>query len=598
MGQRLAICLLLLLATIGIYGQTLRHGFVNYDDPKYVVRNTAVRGGLTAEGIVWAFTARESCNWHPLTWLSHMADCQVHRLHARGHHLTNLLLHAATAMLLFLALERMTGDRWPAAWVAALFAVHPLHVESVAWLAERKDVLSGLFFSFTLLAYAGYVRRPGSWLRYAMVIATTALGLMAKPMLVTMPFVLLLLDYWPLDRMATEPGPRRARRLLLEKAPLFALSALCCAVTVWAQSEAIDNGYPVALGWRLGNAAVSCAAYVAQSLAPTGLAVLYPHPGAELPGWQIAAAIVLLAVLSLVSLVLRRRAPFLLVGWLWFLGMLTPVIGLIQVGQQARADRYTYLPQIGLWIALVWGVSWLIGQRRWAVAACSAAAAAAVAGLAVSAWVQTSYWRDSKTLWNRTIACTGRNPIAHYNLGEALTSVGRGDEAIDAYRNAIREKPDYPEARYNLGVLLAARGQTDEAIAQYRAALQSAPDLSAAHCNLGVALASRGRFDEAIEHYQAALHISQDADIYNNLGNVELRLGRVDEAIAHYREALRLTPEYADAHSNLGIALLQCGRLAEAIVQFRRVLDLQPDNDNARCNLNAALHGVGAARAN
>ena len=351
-----------------VFGQTVRHEFINCDDDQYVYENPQVARGFTAQGIVWAFTHFHSANWHPLTWLSHMLDCQLYGLnHPGGHHLTNVLLHAASAILLFLVLRQMTGDLWPSAFVAALFAIHPLHVESVAWVAERKDVLSGLFFMLTLAAYVGYARRPFSLLRYLLVTVLFALGLMAKPMLVTLPFVLLLLDYWPLGRIgaAVPQSPQQARlprqsslalrRVLLEKLPWLVLTAASCVVTRFAQQTALVSTERLPLPSRIANALVSYVAYLGQFFYPVGLAVLYPYPQSTLPIWKIVGALLLLVGISLAVLACRRKCPYLLVGWLWYLGMLVPVIGLVQVGDQSMADRYTYLTQIGLYIALAWG---------------------------------------------------------------------------------------------------------------------------------------------------------------------------------------------------------------------------------------------------
>ena len=362
-----AVCGFLLLAVALVFGQTVRHDFVNYDDNAYVYENPQVAGGLTAHGIAWAFTSFHVSNWHPLTWLSHMLDCQFYGLHAGGHHLTNVLLHAATAILLFLVLRRMTGDLWPSAFVAAVFAIHPLRAESVAWVAERKDVLSGLFFMLTLGAYAGYARRPFSLGRYLTVVLLFALGLMAKPMLVTLPFVLLLLDYWPLGRI----GPHRRtgissfRRVVVEKIPLLALTAASCVATVIAQGTAVIAIDVIPLPSRIANALVSYVAYMGQLFYPAGLAVLYPHPEGGLPIWKVAASSLVLAGISAAALVWRRRFPYLFVGWFWYVGMLVPVIGLVQVGLHAMADRYTYLPQIGLCIAVTWGVAQLAASRRY-----------------------------------------------------------------------------------------------------------------------------------------------------------------------------------------------------------------------------------------
>ena len=370
----LAVCVFLFLAILLVFGQTLRHEFVNYDDIEYVYKNAQVVRGVTAEGIGWAFTHAHAANWHPLTWISHMLDCQLYGLEPWGHHLTSLLLHAATAILLFLVLLRMTGDLWPCAFVAAVFAIHPLRVESVAWVAERKDVLSGFFFVLTIGAYVNSLRRPFSLARYLPVIVLFALGLMSKPMLVTLPVVLLLLDYWPLGRVpdcGNASGSSKPLHLLIEKLPLFALVLLSCGVTLWAQrgAGAMEALKHLPLDWRLGNAAVATVAYLGQLFYPAHLAVYYPHPGFDLPAWKILGASLVLIGVTAGAWVWRRKHPYLLVGWLWYLVMLLPVIGLVQVGNQAMADRYTYLPQIGVAIGLSWGIAQVTrtwtAQRPW-----------------------------------------------------------------------------------------------------------------------------------------------------------------------------------------------------------------------------------------
>lgn len=557
MFKSLLIAGVLLLLVVGVFGQTLRHEFVNFDDDLYVTDNPHVREGFSADGVAWAFSARDASNWHPVTWLSHMLDCQWHGLSARGHHLTSVLLHAGVAMLLFLVLQQMTGDCWPSAFAAAVFAVHPLRVESVAWIAERKDVLSGLFFMLTLAAYVGYVRcqaSPWRLFRYLLVVVLFALGLMAKPMLVTLPFALLLLDYWPLGRIADW------RRALLEKIPLFAMSVAACAVTIWAQGETISLSGHVALPWRLANAVAAYADYLGQFFFPVNLAALYPHPGDGLAIWKIAASAALLTVITGAVVVLRRRAPYLPVGWFWYVGMLVPVIGLVQVGRQAMADRYTYLPQIGLCVALAWGAKQLADSRVWLRPACGAAGAVVIAVFAACAWHQTAYWRNSESLWTHTIECTWQNPTAHYNLGIVRAGQRRIDEAIAEYEKAVNAAPDYAEARFNMAVLLNHQGRTDEAIEQYRRVLEIEPDASDAHLNLGVLLAARGEADEAIRHYREVLRIMPaSADAENNLANVLTRQGRLDEAIRHYEEAVRIDPNNEAARRNLETALQRLG---------------------------------------
>ncbi len=603
----LAVCGFLVFAVLVVFFQTSNHDFINFDDDEYVRENEHVYGGLTREGIVWAFTTFHSANWHPLTWLSHMLDCQLYDLKPRGHHLTNVFLHAATAILLFLTFRRMTGALWPSAWVAAVFAIHPLRVESVAWVAERKDVLSGFFFMLTLWFYACYVERPASWGRYLLVVASYALGLMAKPMLVTLPFVLLLLDYWPLGRFgplrsanrkdeADVPQPdRRLLRLLVEKIPLFVLAAASCVVTLAAQSGAIRSLEQVAFPERLANAAVSYVAYLGKMFYPSGLAVLYPLPKDPPPVWETVAAVALLLAISTAVFTVRRKCPYLVVGWLWYLGTLAPVIGLVQVGSQKMADRYTYLPQIGLYTALAWGAieaarTW--HWRRWCFAAVPALV---VVGLIGCAWQQTRHWRNSNTLWTHTLACTSLNPIAHYDLAQFLAVHGQADRAIAEYQKALELNPGSYEAHTSLGVALAGHGQTDEAMAHYRKALEINPNYAKANNNLGVALAARREFDEAIKHYQKALANEPDyAEAHYNLGLALGRRGQFDEAIPHYRKAIEIKPGYIDARYMLGNALAGSGKIDESIDQFRKVLELKSDYAEAHYYLGLALANRGS----
>jgi tetratricopeptide (TPR) repeat protein len=537
----------LVLAVFLVFGQTLRHDFVTFDDVPYVVSNPVVLHGLTGNGVIWAFTEHHYChNWHPLTWLSHMLDCQLYGLRPAGHHLSNVLLHTAAAVLLFLVLLRMTGDLWPSAFVAAVFAIHPLRAESVAWAAERKDVLSGLFFMLTLGAYERYVRQPFSLVRYALVAVLFALGLMAKPMLVTLPLLLLVLDYWPLRRWPAAAGNRWRvwGRLLPEKIPLLLLSAGSCAMTLVAQKEVVAGAQKdIPWPWQLANAVVSYVEYIGQLFYPLGLALHYPHLGSSLPVWKIAAAATVLAAILLAVILARRRAPYLLVGWLWYLGTLVPVIGLVQVGNQAMADRYTYLPLIGLTIGIAWGVqaatrSW--PARRWA---CAAAATVVLAGLMGRAHDQTSYWKDGKTIWGRSLSCAPRDELALNNLGIILLKRGDLEAAGDCFRKALEISDRFERPHYNLGAVYYRQGKLAEAVAQYRTIIQINPRNFAAHNELANVLQKQGKFDEAILHYRKALQLSPESvGIRCNLGDALYAKGMSKEALAEWREAMRLQP--------------------------------------------------------
>ena len=586
--QVAALCLVLAVITFAVFGQTAHHEFIGTDDPEYVYENPMVARGLTLQGMVWAFTRFHASNWHPLTWLSHMLDCQLYGLNPAGHHLTNVLLHTATVIALFLVLRQMTGALWRSAFVAAVFAIHPLRVESVAWVAERKDVLSGLFFMLTIGAYVRYVdeckvQSAKCKVFYLSVIMLFALGLMAKPMLVTLPVVLLLLDYWPLQRAES------AGELALEKLPLLALSAVSCVLTLLAQAGAIQSTETVPLPLRFGNALVTSMVYLGQMVWPAGLAMFHPYPQKGLPAWEVAVAGTLLAGFSVVAWKERRTQPWLLVGWAWYVVMLLPVVGIIQVGAQAHVDRYTYLPQIGIYVAVTWllaewGVRWL--QHGPFRAALGSLMAGIIAVLMVCAWKQTAHWQNNETLWTRSLACTTGNAVAHLNLGTTFLEKGAVDDAITQYQEALQINPNYAEAHFNLGNALRKKGRMEEAITQYQAALQIKPGYAEARANLGFALLQTGGTDEAITQYQAALQINPNyAEAHVNLGNALVQKGKMDEAITQYQEALQIKPDDEAAHVSLGILLAQTGRAGEAIAHLQKALQLEPANAGFQNNL-------------
>lgn len=581
--QAAAICGLLLLAVGLVFGQTVRHEFINLDDGADVYLNPHVTGGLTAESVKWAITERYAGVWMPATWISHILDWQFYGSNAGGHHLTNVLLHAASAVLLFLVLRRLTGRLWPSALVAAVFAIHPLRVESVAWVTERKDVLSGLFFMLALGAYVGYVRHRFSIVRYLAVVVPFALGLMAKPMLVTFPFLLLLLDYWPLGRWNVPATGRRLgipSRLVLEKIPLLALTAISCAIAIWAYGSEGTNllaqRYP--LPWRIENALISYVSYLGMFFYPANLAVPYPRPGLDVPLWKVLGAVVVLVVLTWAAFGARRKRPYLLVGWLWYVGMLVPVSGVLQFGMQTMADRFTYLPQIGLCLALTWGLadaleSWPLRRPVYGVAA-----VLLLAVLMGCAWRQASFWRDNMTLWDRVLACTSENGLAHHALGNTFLSLGQPDKAIEHFQVATAIEPDDPDYHYNFGVALAAVGRLDDAIEQYRKTVAIQPKNAVAHNNLGNALLVKGQIDEALSACQEALRLDpQFAEAHFNVGNIWCLRGRIDEAIAEYQQAVSAVPGFAEARYCLGRVLAQRGRFDEAIAEYEKVLEKEPD---------------------
>jgi len=587
-----AICAGLIVAVFCVFGQVVHHDFISVDDDYYVYRNPVVMRGLTWEGIGWAFTHAHAANWHPLTWLSHMLDCQLYGLRAGGHHITNVLLHAANAVLLFLLLRRMTHALWPGAFVAALFALHPLRVESVAWVAERKDVLSGLFFMLTTWAYILYTARQ-SWWRYALVMLCFALGLMSKPMLVTLPFVLLLLDYWPLRRLQRATFPK----LILEKLPLLVLVAASCALTIWAQRQvgAIKTGAELATPWRLANAAVSYVVYIVQMVFPHRLAAYYPHYGTQLPLLEVVGAVLLLALVTVAVIFWGRRFTYLPVGWFWYVGMLVPVIGLVQVGAQAHADRYTYLPQIGLYLVVIFGLADL--SKRWSP---SARFALALAGaiclvvLAICTWRQTRYWRNSEVLWTRALECNPDSSWIEKVLADVLSDKGRIDEALVHYRRGAEISPNYAGLRLNFGNALYRKSRLAEAQQQLEAALQINPQMDDAHISLGVVLYLQGETGLAIQHFQKVLERNpNNTAALSDLGAVLESMGRVDEAIVNYRQALIVNPSFTDARRNLARLLLSQGRAAEAIPHCELLLRASPNDVNLRSGFADALAQVG-----
>jgi Tfp pilus assembly protein PilF len=537
-----------------VFGQTIHHEFINFGDPDYILRSSRVTGGLTLDGIVWAFTHVQADNWHPLTWISHMLDCQLFGLNPAGHHLTNVVLHAATAVFLFLLLRQMTGSVWRSAFVAAVFAIHPLHVESVAWVAERKDELSALFFVLTIMAYARYVR-GGGFLRYALVVVLFALGLMCKPMLVTLPLILLLLDYWPLG--CFEQKGATLGRLVLEKLPLVSMAIATGLVTLFAQQAAIQPVENSALPLRLGNAVIACVDYLRQTFWPFDLAVFYPWEAARIQGQSVGIAGLILAGVSLIVFLLRRRG-YPVTGWLWFLLMLGPVSGIVQVGNQAHADRYTYLPQIGIVLLLTWGIADLLG--RWRAVRYLLLAPLAVLALVSLAWfahAQTSYWRDSEQLWSHALACTTDNSIVEENLGQALYQHGKIDEALFHLDRALRIAPNDAVAHAALGaILLGIPQQQKEAIAHLERSLEIYPNQAAVHSALGVALLEARNAGESFKQLQAAIALNPDnGDTHYNLGNTLLYLLRPKEAVTEYERAFRLNPKDAEALNNLAWVL-------------------------------------------
>jgi len=642
------VCLFLIITTLSVYWSVTNYEFVNIDDTTFVTENRYTQAGITREGIKYTFKNFGA----PLSVLSHMLDCELFGLDSGRHHLTNLILHIANVVLLYLIFNLMTGTPWNSAFVAALFALHPLNVESVAWVAERNNLLSTLFGFLTIAAYVWYIRRP-DFLRYMTVFLFFVLGLFSKPMLVTLPFVLLLLDYWPLDRVRlgsnnqiapvngkesvitkTHPSISPFYRLILEKIPLIAVSIFSSFWIITISKNSIAEGIGglaslerLPIKFRIANALISYVSYIGKLIYPKNLAVYYPYPK-SFPAWKIVLACLLLGCITFLAIRTLRQHPWFSVGWLWYLGTLVPVIQLVQMGAYRMADRYAYVPFIGLFIIVAWGVPYLLERWRYGKILLATTAIIILSTLMTLTWNQKKYWKNSITLFEHTIEVTSDNWLAHNNLGVAfsrqnrineavshlkeslrikphyedahsnlgsvLAQQGQMNKAIDHFLMALRTKPDHFRAHYNLGVTLKKIGQTDKAIAHYLEALRINPDFAATHNNLGVALADTGRIDEAIGHYLEALRIKPDnMESHINLGNALVRRGQPNEAIDHYLEALRIKPDHVEAHSNLGVALANQGRTDEAIAQFLESLRIKPDHVKVHFNLGNALEKQG-----
>ncbi len=627
--QKLIILLLLAGGTLIAFSPVLKSGFVNFDDPIYVTGNDHVRSGISPQTVSWSFQTFYESNWHPLVWLSHSLDVSLFGMDARFHHAMNLLLHLIGTILLFLALERMTGALWPSAFVAFVFAIHPLHVESVAWISARKDVLSGVFWMLSLIAYVRYARDHSRW-SFILALALCAAGLMAKPVLVTLPFVFLLLDYWPLRRMQASPGSGgeglSLRTLVVEKIPFFILAVISSVVTYIAQNQggsvAPSTALPVSL--RIANAIVSYALYIAKTFVPTGLAIFYPHPGPWIRMGDVAAALLLLTVITAIAWDLRKSRPYLLVGWLWFVGTLVPMSGLVQVGQQAMADRYMYIPLIGLSIACAWGARDLLGKSRIGRTIVSVGFALCVVLMIYGTESVSRYWKDSVSLFSHALAVTSGNYVAQNSLGLALSDSGRYVEAIPRFREAIRLAPDELRPHGNLARTLATIGRRRDAIAEYEWILARVPSDAHSHILLASLLADEGRLDESKSHLREAAAydstgvtgLTQLAHIYADQGDLQnateaseriLRIdpqnskaheiqgivagrqGRTNDAIREFVRAIQLDSTDADAYFDLGILYDNMGKKDDAVTLYQSALQANPSHWNAHLNLGTAL---------
>lgn len=595
----------LTLATLAVYGRVISHHFINLDDDVYIYENPKVTAGLTAKGLVWAFTTFHAANWHPLTWLSHMLDTQLFGLNPGPHLAANVLFHILNTLLLFALLKYMTQSVGRSAIVAALFALHPMHVESVAWAAERKDVLSTFFGLLSLLAYVRYATAAPSWKRFLPVSATLGLALMAKPMFVTWPFVMLLLDYWPLNRLNWHPGDgfnrlvRGLAPLAREKIPLFGLVAASTVITYAAQSRggAVRQFADAPIALRISNAVVSYARYILSLLWPSGLGVYYPFSPEGIAPWQIAAALALVVCITIVAIRTMEGHRYLMTGWAWYLGTLIPVLGLVQVGGQAMADRYSYIPSVGLFVMIVWGVADLFARRRVRNPATGLATAIWLVTIGSVAWIQVGFWRDSITLFRHTLLVAPNNLVIHYNLAHALGRQGNANEAIDHFGEALRIKPDFFDALINIGITLSDQRRFAEATSYLSRAIEIEPESSKGHLQLAIALAQNGSHDEAMAHFSEALDLAPgDPDVRTNLGLMLARQGKLPEAAEQLNEALRLNSSSPEAHNNLGIVLLMQGEPEKSISHFSTALRLRPDFRLAQDNLNRAQAQIRAHR--
>jgi len=598
----------LILSTLLVFWQVRNFDFINYDDDSYVSENPHVLNGLTADGIIWAFTTGHVSNWHPLTWLSLMLDCQLFGPSPGRIHLINVLLHLANTLLLFAILKKMTGALWPSAFVAAAFAIHPMHVESVAWIAERKDVLCTLFLLLTLAAYAGYVNRP-SVFRYIAAFVAFALGLMAKPMLVTLPFLLLLLDYWPLHRMSifdfkSAIGNRQSTIVnsqfsilnsVFEKIPFFVLAAASSVITFLVQraggSVPDFNIFPLHI--RVANAFLSYAKYIGKMFWPQGLAVFYPFDFRTIRSWQVVLSALLLIVVSVLAIRFGRKQRYLPVGWFWFLGTLIPVIGLVQVGEQSLADRYTYISYIGLFIMIAWGPPELLSKWPQRKIALGLSMVIALTTLGICAHRQVSFWNNSTSLFSHAIEVTQNNYVAYNSLGVAYSSLGRYQDEIESYKQAIRIEPDYADAYINLGNTYYEIGRYQDAAESYKQAIRIEPDNAKAHYNLGVSYKALGRWQDAVETYNQAIRIKPDyADAYISRGVAYYKLGRYQDAIESYKQAITIMPDCAEAHYNLGVAYAELGRWQDAIESYKQAIRINPDDAKAHYNLGVSYEAL------
>jgi len=583
------ICLALTFVTAAVFYQVCTYDFVNYDDQIYVYENPNIQAGITLKAIKWAFTTGYANFWHPLTLLSYMLDWRLFGSNPAGFHLTNLIFHIANTLLLFLVFKRMTDAIWPSAFAAALFALHPLHVESVAWVSERKDVLSTFFWMLAMWAYLRYVKQPGIS-RYLLILLVFALGLMAKPMLITLPFVFLLLDYWPLGRIGRFQW-RIVYRLILEKIPFIALSVISSVIAYLVQPSggAVTQLAKLGLKIRICNALISYVTYIEKMIWPSRLTVFYPLVGRNISVLYVVISAAILLVITILILRFAKNHRYLFTGWFWYLGTLLPVIGLIPVGDHAMADRYSYITLTGLLIIIAWGLPELLAGWRYKKIVLASSALLIISIMSICTHIQLRYWRNSQTLFQHALDVTKNNYVAHYCIANSLVSQGKLDEAIYHYLEAIRILPDYTDALSDLGAVLHREGRIDEAIGYYRRTLEINPRFTRVHLNLAAALADKGSFTEAVTHYRIGLAAMDIPAIRRDFGSVLVKLGRFEEAVTEYRRVLSAMPDDPNVLNELGCALTHTGNFDEAIAHFKQALQINPQYTDAKNNLNVAL---------
>ena len=599
------ICVFLTIALCSVYLQVKDHQFINYDDQQYVTENSHVLSGLNPGNIKWAFTSVYASNWHPLTWISHMMDVDIFGMKPGMHHLTNVIFHILNSILLLIVLNQMTGALWRSAVVAALFALHPLHVESVAWIAERKDVLSTFFWMLTMLAYHRYV---GSHTisKYLLMILLFGLGLMAKPMLVTLPFVLLLLDFWPLKReelnLSTngsqttllwwlKTNPRGILRLILEKVPLMIMALAASGITFYAQSAggSVTSLERMSFGTRIQNVIISYVAYLWKMIWPLNLAVFYPYPK-QFSILTVVVCFWLLIAITVIVVMSVRRFPYLVTGWFWYLGTLVPVIGIVQVGYQSMADRYTYIPMIGIFVMIAWGIPELLDKWQFKKIALATLTGIVIPILIVCSWMQVGYWKNSNTLFEHALNMTVNNDVAHYSLAKDLIDHGEFDDALKHCTEALKIHPYNSHANNIMGLVLKKRGEISKAISYYSKAIQIDSNYVEAYNNLGSAFINQGKNSEAVKQFSRAIEIEPECVFaYINMGVALANQGRLNEAIHQYHKALQIRPDSFEAHYNLGIALISQGKIDESIDQYKKVLGIDPGNVFAQEALTSLL---------